>query len=33
MAMAFDGGETAVERHCGGGEGSGGFGLNNGDVW
>ena len=33
MAMAFIGGEAAVERHCEGGEGSGGFGLNNGDVW
>lgn len=33
MAMAFDGGEAAVESPSGGGEGSGGFRLNNGDVW
>ena len=33
MAMAFDGGEAAVESPSRGGEGSGGFRLNNGDVW
>ena len=31
--VAFDSDEAAMERLCGGGEGSGSLSLNGGDVW